>query len=297
MAVRIAIPLLVSLGVHAGAGVALWSLGAGFGQSVPRVNLPDGWVSDLQCIVAPSPDAPAAPADNEQSPQSPDVENAGVSQAVPAPSEPAPDSAPAPTQETASHTPAPVEPAPADTQPLPRDMQADMLVIADALRGVSRDLTDWTRALPRRLSQLNSRFTAAPSRADALDEDQAAAGPTTASPPASLAGQSPPGAAAPGTSSGVSHPSRAPVVATGNKPPRYPEECRRKREQGTVLVHAVIEPDGSVSSVQVVRSSGYDLLDKAAVEAVRTWRFISATQAGEPIRSHADLPIVFVLRQ
>src|SRR5262249_26285973 len=61
---------------------------------------------------------------------------------------------------------------------------------------------------------------------------------------------------------------RGPTPNSGNKPPKYPAECRRKREQGTVLVHVVIESDGRASGVRVARSSGIDLLDKAAVEAV-----------------------------
>lgn len=91
--------------------------------------------------------------------------------------------------------------------------------------------------------------------------------------------------------------SRGPAAATSNRPPKYPAECRRLRQQGTVVLHVVIEPDGSVSLVRLARSCGHALLDEAAVEAVRSWVFTPASSNGVSVRSDADVPIVFVLRE
>ena len=43
----------------------------------------------------------------------------------------------------------------------------------------------------------------------------------------------------------------------------------------------------------IATSSGHQILDDAAVAAVRTWRFSPATQAGVPVAAIADVPIRF----
>lgn len=96
---------------------------------------------------------------------------------------------------------------------------------------------------------------------------------------------------------GVAGASRGPSAATSNRPPKYPAECRRRREQGTVMLHVVVEPDGAVSNVRLARSCGHVLLDEAALEAVRTWTFTPASVDGASVRSEVDLPIVFVIRE
>ncbi|GAB4148482.1 MAG: hypothetical protein Fur0037_16790 [Planctomycetota bacterium] len=74
-----------------------------------------------------------------------------------------------------------------------------------------------------------------------------------------------------------------------NRPPPYPERAIRLRLQGTVVLHVVVGADGKVASCSVRISSGHDLLDRAAREAVEGWVFLKGP--GE-----LDLPIEFVLR-
>lgn len=50
---------------------------------------------------------------------------------------------------------------------------------------------------------------------------------------------------------------------------RYPAEARGDRAEGKVIVKAVIKEDGSVGNVEVVRSSGFQSLDQAALELMR----------------------------
>lgn len=80
-----------------------------------------------------------------------------------------------------------------------------------------------------------------------------------------------------------------------NPPPPYPEECRCRGEQGTVVVKVLVSPRGTAESVVLSRSSGFGPLDRAAVEAVRRWRFRAATTGGVPIESYVMVPIRFVL--
>ena len=56
-------------------------------------------------------------------------------------------------------------------------------------------------------------------------------------------------------------------------PPAYPPRARELGQQGLVVLHAEIARDGAPLSVQVARSSGYPLLDRAAAAAVRQWEF------------------------
>jgi protein TonB len=80
-----------------------------------------------------------------------------------------------------------------------------------------------------------------------------------------------------------------------NPPPPYPEECRCRGEQGTVMVKVLVSPRGTAQSVALSRSSGFGPLDRAALDAVRRWRFRAATMGGMPIESYVMVPIRFVL--
>ncbi|VVM07159.1 hypothetical protein MAMC_01459 [Methylacidimicrobium cyclopophantes] len=80
-----------------------------------------------------------------------------------------------------------------------------------------------------------------------------------------------------------------------NPPPPYPEECRCRGQQGTVVLKVLVSPHGAAESVAVSRSSGFGPLDRAALEAVRRWRFRAATIGGTPVESYVMVPIRFVL--
>ncbi|MBA2115077.1 energy transducer TonB [Bremerella alba] len=79
-----------------------------------------------------------------------------------------------------------------------------------------------------------------------------------------------------------------------NPPPRYPAEAVRNGWQGEVLLRIAIAPDGQVSQVSVAKSSGYEILDQAALRAVRLWKGIPATQAGEPVAVVRLMPVRFL---
>jgi len=79
------------------------------------------------------------------------------------------------------------------------------------------------------------------------------------------------------------------------KPPRYPIESRRKHEEGTVLLSLVLGLDGSVQRISIARSSGFERLDKAALQAVRDWRWQPMMRNGAPITVQGVVPITFEL--
>lgn len=80
-----------------------------------------------------------------------------------------------------------------------------------------------------------------------------------------------------------------------NPPPRYPLIARRNGEQGTVTLRVLVTREGVPASVSVERTSGSGHLDNAALETVRTWRFVPARQGAQPIEAWVLVPIVFRL--
>jgi protein TonB len=76
--------------------------------------------------------------------------------------------------------------------------------------------------------------------------------------------------------------------------PRYPVHARAARQQGVVILETIIDVDGNVTTVRVLR--GYPLLDESAVEAVRQWRFTPALLNGQPIPVVMTVTVNFALR-
>ncbi len=88
-----------------------------------------------------------------------------------------------------------------------------------------------------------------------------------------------------------------PVAGLGNPRPRYPWISRRRGEQGRVVLEVAVTADGRAKEVRVKRSSGSARLDRAALAAVRAWRFKPALRGGRAVAGRIDVPIVFRLTQ
>lgn len=97
---------------------------------------------------------------------------------------------------------------------------------------------------------------------------------------------------------------RAPVRVGGKvKPPRplftpapvYPVIARQARVQGTVLIDAIVDTDGSVIEVKLV--SGNPLLIQAALDAVRNWRYEPSYLNGEVVQVALIVTVTFQLSQ
>jgi len=74
----------------------------------------------------------------------------------------------------------------------------------------------------------------------------------------------------------------------------YPPLARRQRVGGVVILRALIDENGSVQEVQVLRGVKPDLgLDAAAATAVRSWRFRPATKGGVPVKYWKTITIPF----
>ena len=80
-----------------------------------------------------------------------------------------------------------------------------------------------------------------------------------------------------------------------NPPPRYPISARRRGEQGTVTLRVFVTREGIPARVALETTSGAAALDEAALDAVKSWRFVPARQGGQAVDAWVLVPIVFRL--
>ena len=86
-----------------------------------------------------------------------------------------------------------------------------------------------------------------------------------------------------------------PARALSNPNPAYPPEAVQQRLEGRVILSVTIAASGAVTKVTVAESCRHQVLDQAALDAVRRWRFSPATRSGMPVEWTARLPIRFRL--
>lgn len=77
--------------------------------------------------------------------------------------------------------------------------------------------------------------------------------------------------------------------------PRYPESARRQGREGRVLLRVLVDDHGRTKSVEINASSGDQALDRAAVDAVKRWRFHPARRGNQAVESWLRVPVEFRL--
>jgi TonB family protein len=78
-------------------------------------------------------------------------------------------------------------------------------------------------------------------------------------------------------------------------PPQYTEIARKARIQGVVIVQAIIDKEGNVTNVKVLKGLPMGL-DQAAVDAIKKWKFKAATLNGKPVAVYYNLTVNFQLQ-
>ena len=78
--------------------------------------------------------------------------------------------------------------------------------------------------------------------------------------------------------------------------PEYPEEAREALTQGTVVVQAIVQTDGTLSIARVLQSVTPEL-DRNAVLAMQQWRFEPGTWKGMPVPVEIDVEASFKLKR
>ena len=79
--------------------------------------------------------------------------------------------------------------------------------------------------------------------------------------------------------------------------PRYPRKARRAGWEGTTVLKVLVNADGAPGRVTVDRTSGFDILDSAAVNAVERWRFHPARRGADTASSWVRVPVAFRLKE
>lgn len=97
-----------------------------------------------------------------------------------------------------------------------------------------------------------------------------------------------------GTGGGSSAPISRDARLNNPEPP-YPQESRRRGEEGQVVLKVRVTKEGTAESVEVERSSGYRRLDMIARRTVNRWRFIPAKQNNVTVADWARVTIIFKL--
>lgn len=80
-----------------------------------------------------------------------------------------------------------------------------------------------------------------------------------------------------------------------NPEPEYPLAARRRGQQGVVILNVTVSPLGHAKEVSIKESSGYELLDQAALRAVKTWEFEPARIGSIGVESRIEVPVRFKL--
>ncbi|NLA74653.1 MAG: energy transducer TonB [Deltaproteobacteria bacterium] len=81
-----------------------------------------------------------------------------------------------------------------------------------------------------------------------------------------------------------------------NPEPPYPKMARRRGYQGTVLLSVLVNKEGRAENIWVFESSGYNILDNAALEAVKEWLFEPGKQGNKPVDVWVEVPVKFEIK-
>jgi len=77
--------------------------------------------------------------------------------------------------------------------------------------------------------------------------------------------------------------------------PEYPLIAKATHTQGTVVLQATISRQGTIENLRV--TSGPLMLQQAAVDAVRTWRYRPYLLNGDPVEVETTVNVIFTLQQ
>jgi TonB family protein len=75
--------------------------------------------------------------------------------------------------------------------------------------------------------------------------------------------------------------------------PPYPALARAARVRGDVVLSAVIDTDGHITNLQLVR--GHPMLVPAAIAAVKQWRYKPYLLNGQPVEVETTITVIFTL--
>ncbi len=87
-----------------------------------------------------------------------------------------------------------------------------------------------------------------------------------------------------------------PVEMIFEEVPEYPEDAKKNKIEGTVWVKALVDTAGVVKDVRIMKSSGHDLLDKAAMKAAYGCKYKPAMNDNKPVMIWVSYNVSFTLQ-
>jgi protein TonB len=82
-----------------------------------------------------------------------------------------------------------------------------------------------------------------------------------------------------------------------NSPPPYPRLARKRGQEGTVILQVRVNESGRVDDLKLEQSSNYNMLDRAALTAVRTWIFEPGRKGEKSLAMWVRVPVTFQLKE
>ena len=77
---------------------------------------------------------------------------------------------------------------------------------------------------------------------------------------------------------------------------RYPSDAQRNKKEGKVVVQFIVNKDGTMSDLKVVKSAQYASLDREALRVMRKMpKWTPGVQNDKPCRTMVCIPVVFKL--
>ena len=89
--------------------------------------------------------------------------------------------------------------------------------------------------------------------------------------------------------------SKAKPLAYVNPAPLYPRIAREKGWEGIVRLNVLVDKEGAVGLVNIQKSTGFEILDEAALKTVEKWKFSPAQSGSMKFSSRVTIPIQFTL--
>jgi len=82
--------------------------------------------------------------------------------------------------------------------------------------------------------------------------------------------------------------------ATYHPNPFYPEEARRQKLSGRVVLSTIITTEGTAANLRISKSAGHGF-DEAAIECVKRWKFDPGLYDGKPVPVAMEMEVDFKL--
>ena len=89
---------------------------------------------------------------------------------------------------------------------------------------------------------------------------------------------------------------KAKPLDLSNKPPSYPRIAQIRGYQGIVVLRVLVNTKGTVSKLNILKSSGYWILDKSALTTVKDWKFEPGKDGSRKVDMWVEQPIRFQLK-